>query len=194
MAPALTVFVRLLGPVDRLFALWRALLSRLFPAHPEEDDIEEELMTMVDEARQEGDLDAHESDLLRSVIELQDCDAIDIMTPRVDITALPDTATAEEARALFLESEYSRVPVYHEDMDHIVGILHEKDLFEALARGETDIAPLMREPVYAPATLPASKLLKLFQSAKTHIAIVLDEFGGTEGLVTLEDTIEELVG
>lgn len=100
----------------------------------------------------------------------------------------------DEAAKVLRESGYSRVPVYHEDMDHVVGILHEKDFYVQKHAGCTDICQIMKPPVWAPSTLKISKLLKLFQSSKTHMVILLDEFGGTEGLVTMEDVLEELVG
>ena len=152
-------------------------------------------MTMVDEAQNDGDIDEHEGELIRSVIEFNDDrDVLNIMTPRVDVTALEDTATMEEAANLLRETGYTRVPVYHEDMDHIVGILNEKDFYACQHEGVDNIVDIMKPPVYAPATLKLSKLLKLFQTQKTHMLIVLDEFGGTEGIVTMEDVLEELVG
>ena len=186
----ITVFM----PLNAFFVLWRKLLAKVFKPREVESHIEAELMTMVDEAQNEGDMDAHEGELIRSAIEFNDMDAIDILTPRVDITALEDTATMDEAASLFRESGYSRLPVFHEDMDHIVGILHEKDFYVRQHEGIKDIHKIMKPAVYAPATLKISKLLKLFQGSKTHMVILLDEFGGTEGLVTLEDVLEELVG
>ena len=186
----ITVFM----PLNAFFVLWRKLLAKVFKPREVESHIEAELMTMVDEAQSEGDMDAHEGELIRSAIEFNDMDAIDILTPRVDITALEDTATMDEAASLFRESGYSRLPVFHEDMDHIVGILHEKDFYVRQHEGIKDIHKIMKPAVYAPATLKISKLLKLFQGSKTHMVILLDEFGGTEGLVTLEDVLEELVG
>jgi CBS domain containing-hemolysin-like protein len=112
----------------------------------------------------------------------------------VDVTAIEDIATMEEAGEMFRQSGYSRLPVYHEDMDHIVGLLNEKDYYLARHNGCSDITAIMKTPVYAPATIALSKLLKLFQEQKTHLIIVLDEFGGTEGIVTMEDVLEELVG
>ena len=186
----ITVFM----PLNAFFVLWRKLLAKVFKPREVESHIEAELMTMVDEAQSEGDMDPHEGELIRSAIEFNDMDAIDILTPRVDITALEDTATMDEAASLFRESGYSRLPVFHEDMDHIVGILHEKDFYVRQHEGIKDIHKIMKPAVYAPATLKISKLLKLFQGSKTHMVILLDEFGGTEGLVTLEDVLEELVG
>lgn len=193
-APVLRVLMTLLRPVDWLFSKLRKLLARWFVREYTESHVEAEIMTMVDEAQHDGDLDAHEGELIRSAIAFNNQDAMDILTPRVDMTAIEDTATLEEAAELFRQTGYSRIPVYHEDMDHIVGILHEKDFYNARHQGETDLRRMMKAPVWAPATLPIDKLLKLFQTSKTHLVILLDEFGGTEGLVTLEDVLEELVG
>lgn len=194
VTPVLRGLMTVLKPVNALFVLWRKLLSRLFKPQEDENHIEQELMTMVDEAQHEGDMDAHEGELIRSAIEFNDQDVLSILTPRVDVTALEDTATMEEAADLFRVSGYSRVPVYHEDMDHVVGILHEKDFYIKQHEGCHDVSRIMVPPVWAPSTLKISKLLKLFQSSKTHMVIVLDEFGGTEGIVTMEDVLEELVG
>lgn len=193
-APLLRVLMTVLRPVDWLFSKLRKLLAKWFVREDTESHVEAEIMTMVDEAQHDGDLDAHEGELIRSAIAFNNQDAMDILTPRVDMTAIEDTATLEEAAELFRQTGYSRIPVYHEDMDHIVGILHEKDFYNALHQGEKDLRRMMKAPVWAPATLPIDKLLKLFQTSKTHLVILLDEFGGTEGLVTLEDVLEELVG
>jgi len=193
-SPFMRVMMSLLRPVDWLFSLWRKLLSRMIKADPEEPQIEEELMTMIDEAQTEGDLEEEEGELLRSAIEFNDQDASDIMTPRVDVTAVEDTASVEEVAEIFRSTFFSRIPVYHEDLDHVVGILHEKDFYKMTHDGCTEITRIMKEPVFAPATLPISSLLKQFRASKTHQIILLDEFGGTDGIVTLEDVLEELVG
>ena len=194
-APALRAMSAVLLPVNALFKSWKRLLSRLFKPDTSGGHIEAELMTLVDEAEHEGDMDEHEGELIRSAIEFNDDrDILSVLTPRVDVTALEDTATVEEAANLFREAGYSRVPVYHEDMDHIVGILHEKDFYLRVHEGCQNITEMMKPPVWAPATLKLQKLLKLFQEEKTHIVIVVDEFGGTEGIVTMEDVLEELVG
>ena len=193
-ARPLRALMVLLRPVNALFGLWRRLAARFVHPHTEDPDIEDELITMVDEAREEGGLDAHESELIHSAIEFVDQDVLAIMTPRVDVTALEDTADLAETEAAFRESGYSRIPVYHENLDHIVGVLHEKDFYAARHAGVQDIRQMMNPPVYAPATLKVSKLLRLCQSTRTHLVIVLDEFGGTEGIVTIEDVLEELVG
>ena len=193
--PVLKILCTIFTPFAVFFSALKKLLTKLFDTGDSESFIEEELMTMVDEAESEGDMDAHEGELIRSAIEFNDDrDVLYVLTPRVDVTSIEDTATMEEAAELFRMSGYSRVPVYHEDMDHIVGILNEKDFYLRQHEGCTDITQIMKPPVYAPTTLKLSKLLKLFQAQKTHLIIVLDEFGGTEGIVTMEDVLEELVG
>ena len=194
-APVLKVLCTIFTPFAIFFSVLKGLLTKLFKTEDGESYIEEELMTMVDEAESEGDMEHHEGELIRSAIEFNDDrDVLSVLTPRVDVTAIEDTATMDEAAELFRASGYSRVPVYHEDMDHIVGILNEKDFYLNQYQGVTDITQIMKPPVYAPTTLQLSKLLKLFQGQKTHMVIVLDEFGGTEGIATMEDVLEELVG
>ena len=194
VCPVIRVLMVVLKPLDWLFSLWRKLLSKLVKPAEEEPQIEEELMTIIDEAQTEGDIEEDEGELIRSAIEFNDQIAADIMTPRVDVTAIEDTATLEEAAELFRKTWYSRIPVYHEDLDHIVGILNEKDFYKMTHDGCTEITRIMKEPVFAPATLSISNLLKQFRTSKTHLVILLDEYGGTEGIVTMEDVLEELVG
>ena len=194
VSPVISFLMMILRPLDLLFGLWRKLLSKIIKPEPEETQIEDELMTMIDEAQTEGDIEEEEVELIRSAIVFNDQDAADIMTPRVDVTAVEDTATIEEAADLFRDTWFSRIPVYHEDLDHIVGILHEKDFYKMTHEGCTDITKIMKEPVFAPASLSIGNLLKQFRTSQTHLVILLDEFGGTEGIVTMEDVLEELVG
>jgi len=194
-APFLRVLRAVISPINAFFTLLKKVLHLLFKPAESESYIEEEIITMLEEAQNEGDIDAHEGELIRSVIEFSDDRDVNcILTPRVDVTAVEDIATMDEVGEMFRTTGYSRLPVYHEDMDHIVGVLNEKDYYLRKHEGCTDITKIMQEPVYAPTTLSLSKLLKLFQAQKTHIVIVLDEFGGTEGIVTMEDVLEELVG
>ena len=137
VGPAIRTLMVVLKPLDLLFSLWRKLLSRLVKPEPEESQIEDELMTIIDEAQTEGDIEEDEGELIRSAIEFNDQDASDIMTPRVDVTAIEDTATIEEAADLFRDTWFSRIPVYHEDLDHIVGILNEKDFYKMTHDGCT---------------------------------------------------------
>lgn len=190
----LLILVKIMKPIDLLFVRWRDMLKRLFREDDTGTEIEDEIITMVDEAQNEGDMAENEVELIRSAVEFKDLDAGSIMTPRVDVTALPDTATMEETEQLFLETSYSRIPIYHGDMDHITGVLNEKDYYEKRHNGVDDIREIMTEPVFAPNSISISLLLEHFRTHHTHMVILVDEFGGTDGIVTLEDVLEELVG
>ena len=193
-APFLRVFLLVLRPVNFLFAQWKRLLSRVFRHSDDEGITEEELITMVDQAENEGGLDQDESELIRSAIEFSDLEVEEILTPRVDIVAVEDTATMDEIAKVFAESGYSRLPVYQEDIDNIVGVIHEKDFHAAHYHGQNDVSAIVSNVLYTTATTKISDLLRILQKAKAHMVIVVDEYGGTEGLCTLEDIVEELVG
>ena len=193
-APFLRLLLVLLRPANFLFTQWKRLLSKLFHKAEDEGITEEELITMVDQAEDEGGLDQHESELIRSAIEFNDLEVDEILTPRVDIVAVEDTATMDEIAATFAESGYSRLPVYHESIDDIVGLIHEKDFHAARYRGYHDASALISTVLYTTGNTKISALLRILQREKAHMVIVVDEYGGTEGLVTLEDIVEELVG
>ncbi len=192
VAPAARLLVKLFTPLNWIFMQWRRLLMRLFPAPEDKGMAEEELLTIVDEAEQEGEIDEHESDLIRSAIEFDDLTAEDILTHRVDIVALDVGMSMDEAEAVFRENTFSRLPVYEENIDDIVGIIHEKDFFNN--RSAKSLKELMHPPMFITPGAKLSDLLRVLQKNKTHMAIVSDEYGGTMGLVTLEDILEELVG
>ena len=193
-SPLLRVLLVILRPLNFLFSQWKRLLSHIIRPADGEGITEDELITMVSEAENEGGLDQHESQLIRSAIEFGDLEAGDILTPRVDIVAVEDSATVDEIAAVFAESGYSRLPVYHKDVDDIVGLIHEKDFHAARYRGRTDISGCITPIHYTTANAELGALLRTLQKKKIHMAVVVDEFGGTEGLVTLEDILEELVG
>ncbi len=193
-APILRVLLVILRPLNFLFSQWKRLLNLIFRPSEDPGITEEELITMVSEAENEGGLDQHESQLIRSAIEFGDLEAGDILTPRVDIVAVEDSATMEEIAATFAESGYSRLPVYHKDVDDIVGVIHEKDFNAARYRGQTDISGCITPVHYTTANAELGALLRTLQKKKTHMAIVVDEYGGTSGLLTMEDLLEEIVG
>ena len=149
---------------------------------------------MVDQAENEGGLDQHESRLIRAAIEFHDLEVEEILTPRVDIVAVEDTDSMEEIAKIFAENGYSRLPVYHEDIDNIIGVIHEKDFHAARYRGLTSVKEMLGPMLYTTGNTKISELLRILQREKAHMVIVVDEYGGTEGLVTLEDIVEELVG
>jgi CBS domain containing-hemolysin-like protein len=167
---------------------------KIFRTSKEEGITEEELITMVEEAESEGGLEAHESELIRAAIEFNDMEVEEILTPRVDIVAAPDTINMEDLTVLFAESGYSRIPIYHGSIDNIIGVIHEKDFFTARFHNHTDVKSLIGKVFYTTATAQISDLLRLLQIRKCHMAVVVDDYGGTMGIVTLEDILEELVG
>ena len=193
-APILRVIILVLTPLNFLFSMWKKLLSKIFKPSGDDGITEEELMGIVDQAESEGGLDAHEGDLIRASIEFNELDVSDILTPRVDLVAVDEESTMQEVGALFLENGYSRLPIYHETIDNIIGVVHQKDFYKARVRGEDRLAMIKSPVVYTTPNTKIFKLLRILQMNKVHMAVVVDEYGGTEGIVTLEDILEELVG
>ncbi len=193
-APVMRLLMVLFTPLSQLFSQWKHLLSLLFHGREEAGITEKELVTMVDQAENEGGLARHEGELIRSAIEFADMEVEDILTPRVDITAVEDTNSMDEIANAFAESGFSRLPVYHGDIDDIVGVIHEKDFYAARCLGWADPAPLISPILCTTANTKIFDLLRSLQREKAHMAVVVDEYGGTEGLCTLEDIVEELVG
>ncbi len=193
-APILRVLNFLLTPINAIFSLWKKLLKRVFKTDADSGMTEEELITIIDEAEEQGSLDEQESELIRSAIEFNDDDVEDILTPRVDIIAVSENAGISEIAEIFRSQRFSRIPVYRDSIDNIIGILHEKDFNNMVYENKNNISEILHKVVYVPEKMKISKLLRTFQKTKVHMAIVVDEFGGTAGLVTLEDVLEGLVG
>ena len=193
-APILRVLMTILTPFNFIFMQWRKLLSRTFKHKTEDPMTHEELITIVDEAQNEGGIDEENGELIRSAIEFDDVDAREILTPRVGLVGVDKETPFEEIAKIFEEHSFSRLPVYEESIDNIVGVIHEKDYFCALYEGKTSLEEIETKPLYISGTVKISDLLRMLQHYKVHMAVVVDEFGGTEGVVTMEDIIEELVG
>ena len=192
--PLLRVLSVAFTPLSYLFTLWKKLLNKLFSKNDDSGITGEELVGMVDQAETEGGLDEHESDLIRAAIEFNDLEVSEILTPRVDLVAADEESTMEEIASLFAQSGYSRIPIYHDNIDNIVGVVHEKDFYAARYRGETMVSNIKAPVLYTTGNTKISELLRILQSHKAHMAVVVDEYGGTEGIATLEDILEELVG
>ena len=192
--PLLKLLMVVLTPLNFLFTQWKRLMSKVFRAKGEDGITEEELVGMVDQAETEGGLDEHESDLIRNAIEFSELEVSDLLTPRVDLTAAGEDSTMAELASLFAETGYSRIPIYHKTIDNIVGFVHEKDFYAARYRGATALSSLTSPVLYTTGNTKAFELLRILQKSKVHMAVVVDEYGGTEGIVTLEDILEELVG
>lgn len=193
-APVIQVLAWIFLPLIAVFSGWRSILSKIFKKDTEEKTSQEELLMFVEEVEQEGSIDNAEGDLLRNAIEFTDRKAEDILTHRVDLIGIARDATKEEAAKVFSDSKFSRLLVYEESIDNIVGILHQKNFYTAKGISEKNIEQLMTPPIFVHQTITIDDLLKQLQSEKSHIAVVLDEYGGTLGIVTMEDILEELVG
>ena len=193
-APLVSLFMKICSPVNLLLASLKKITYKAFKAeeHPSID--EDELITMLDEVENEGVLDKDESDLIRSAIEFNETVAEDIYTPRIDIVGIEENESLDAIKEKFILSGYSRLPVFSGDMDNIIGVLHEKDFYQALNRKEKDLKKYITKTIYITPNKKISELLRELQLSKAHMAIVIDEYGGTEGLITMEDIIEELVG
>ena len=170
------------------FVLFFGLLSRAFTAKEETPSVTE------DEIEEEGVLEEQESDLVISALQFDETSVSDILIPRVRMVALPSDATVEEAKQLFLNNHFSRFPVYEKDMDNIIGMITNKDFFRLMCGEFTELSEITQNVIYVPETKRISDILRDMQHAKTHLAIVVDQYGGTKGMVTLEDIIEQLVG
>src|SRR5438034_943556 len=199
LLPTFAPVARALGPMTRWIASKVADTKRTPgpPATPDEaaEEANEAAKAYIESAEQEGLIEGEERRLLQSIVDFGDTLVREVMTPRPDIVAIPEDATIGQLRALFREQEYSRFPVYKESLDHIAGFVFIKDLvLLGAAEDNRSITPLVRPAVMVPESKRVSELLKQFQRQQTQCAIVVDEYGGTAGLVTIEDLLEEIVG
>ena len=184
----------ILTPITFIFSLWKKLIGVIFKVETVDTVTEDEILTMVEEAENDGEIDEHESELIKSAIEFNDLEVDAILTPRVDIVAIANDTPIDEIREIYRQSGFSRLPVYEETIDNIVGVMHEKDFNKMLHDGSSDINEVVHGVICITGGMKISKLLREFQSAKTHMAVVVDEYGGTAGIVTMEDVLEGLVG
>ncbi len=193
-APVMALLITIFTPFTYLFGQWKKLMGKVFHTKEGTGITEEELITMVSEAESEGGLDQHEGTLIRSAIEFNDVEVREILVPRVDIIGIEDSSSIDEALKLFAKQGYSRLPVYRGNIDNIIGIVHEKDCHAARYHGQKTVSAVAGKVHYTTGTAKICELLRTLQRSKTHMAIVVDEHGGTQGLCTLEDIVEELVG
>ena len=194
VSPMLNLLMVLFTPLTWLFSQWKRLLGHFVHSTEEDTITEGELMTMVSEAENDGELTDRESELIRSAIEFDDVEVEEILTPRVDVVAVEDNTSLDEVAQTFAESGYSRLPVYHDTIDNIIGVVHEKDFYLARLKKETSLEELVKPTLYTTGSTQISQLLRTMREQHHHLAVVVDEYGGTEGIITLEDILEELVG
>lgn len=191
-ASPLSVLLVLFKVFNLLVSGWQRLVYKFIKAEEDHGVTEEELITMVEEAHHDGEIDQNESELIRNAIEFDDIEVEDIYTSRVDVVGIEMNDSIEEIAEQF-ERGYSRLPVYCETVDNIIGVLNQKDFAQIKKQGKK-ITDVMNDPIFVVPSMKISELLRILQSKKSHMAIILDEFGGTVGIVTLEDILEELVG
>ena len=192
--PFIVFFYYLFYPVNVVFGGWKWLIKKIFHVKSEEIITEQEIITVIEEAEEDGTIKEEETKLIRSVIEFDDLEVGDVLVPRVNVVAVEKNTDVEKIRRIFDKEGYSRLPVFDKTIDKIIGTIHEKDFFNNYLKGNKDITSIIQTAFFTTEHQKISVLLKQLQKNKVHIAIVLDEYGGTAGLVTLEDILEELVG
>lgn len=190
----ISVLIKVFTPLNFLFSQWKKLLAKMFKIQSDSKMSQEELLTLVEEVSQDGSIDSGEGDLLRNAIEFTELRAEDILTHRVDLVGVSVEATKEEIAALFTETKYSRLLVYKDNMDSIVGVIHQKDLYEGTGLTVKPLKEIIAPAIYIHQFEKINDILKTLQREKSHVAVVVDEYGGTLGIVTMEDILEELVG
>lgn len=193
-APLLKFFMTLLTPINFIFTLWKQFIAKVFKLGDEDAITGDEILTMVEEAEEGGGIEKMHSELIQNAIEFYELTAEDVMTPRPEMEAIETDCPKEELAEIFKSTGYSRLPVYEEDIDKIIGVINQKDFHNHIVGTNKNIVDYVTPVVFVSTVIKISDLLKKMQQVKTHMAIVIDEYGGTEGLVTMEDIIEELVG
>lgn len=194
--PVLRFLMWILTPFNKFFNLWKKMLTKVFNVSEDRTITEEELVTIINEAQSEGGINEEEGDLIRSAVEFNELEVMDVLTPRVNLTAIDISDSEEKIRQMFVETGFSRMPVYEDNIDNVIGILHEKNFHRFLysKNKNKNLRDEIQPVIWAFETIKISNLLKMLQTHKSHMAVITDEYGGTMGIVTLEDIIEELVG
>ena len=187
----ISMFMVIFKPLNWVFRQWKKFLNRIFKSDEDTGITEEELISIIEEAEEDGNLEKSETDLIKSAIEFNELEVGDIFTPRIDITAVKAEATVDEIRTVFKNSGYSRLPVYSEDLDNIIGILYYKDFF---TKDFDSISSIIKPVLFVTKNKNVNELMNELQNKKLHLAVVTDEYGSTAGIVTLEDILEEIVG
>jgi CBS domain containing-hemolysin-like protein len=194
VAPLMRFLIIILTPLNYLATAWQKIIVRLFPAKGNRALTEDELLTFVEEVRQEGGINKQEEKMIRQVIEFDDITAAEIVTPRVDVTAVPENSPPAEIDKVFAATGFSRLPVFRENIDSIIGVILLKDFHHEVVGKGRRLEEIIKPVVFAAKTMKISALLQTLQKKHAHLAVLVDEFGGTLGIVTIEDIVEELVG
>ena len=192
--PLMQFFYWILTPICWIFDGFKRILAKIFKLKKDETVTDAVLRSLVDEAEEDGTLKEDESELVRSALGFDDLKVEDILVPRVDVIAIDCESTMDEIKEIFSDNGFSRLPVYKDTIDNVIGLIHQRDFFTAYLNGEKDINHLIQKVVFTSEYTRISTLLKQLQKQKIHMAAVSDEYGGLVGIVTLEDILEELVG
>lgn len=193
-APCVQVLIIIFTPVNKLFSLWKKLISRFLKISDSRGITEDELLTILEEAEHDGAINEDDSNLIHNVIEFNDKVVNSILTPRVNIIGVHKDSSKQEITSVFAKSGHSRIPVFESSVDNIVGIIHIKDYLDYISLGEGSMEDMVKPVIFIASSMKISELFKKFQKEKSHFAIVTDEYGGTLGIVTMEDILEELMG
>ena len=193
-APFINLLITVFLPLNFIFSLWKKLVAKIFHTQSSSKMSQDELLMMVEEVQQDGSIDPNEGELLRNAIEFDELRAEDILTHRVDLEAVDASDSKEEIAKVFSDSKFSRLLVYEESIDHIVGIIHLKDFFTKDGVTQKPLSDIITPALFVLTTDRIDNILRRLQKEKSHIAVVVDEYGGTCGIVTMEDILEELVG
>lgn len=193
-APFIRLLILLLTPFNYIFSQWQKVASKIVKNNEDTKMSQEELLLLVEEVQQEGSIDEDEGELLKNAIEFGDLKAEDILTHRVDLEAVEVGATKQEIAKKFSETRFSRLLVYEENIDKIVGVIHLKDFYRGTGVNPQPLSRIMTTPLFIMPTEKVDDLLEVLRTSKSHMAVVIDEYGGTQGIVTMEDILEELVG
>ena len=193
-APLLNFFVFVFSPINLLMTGWKIILMKIFPKKDDRAVTEDELLTYVEEVRQEGGINIHEEQMIRHAIEFDDLKVSGIFTPRVDVAAVSITSSAEEIDKKFIATGFSRLPVYQDTIDNIIGIIVLKDFYHEVMKNIKTPAMIVKPVVFVTKTIKIPKLLKTLQEKHAQMAVIVDEHGGTLGIATIEDIVEVLVG
>ena len=193
-APFISMLIVILTPLNFIFSQWKKLLSKLFKIEESQGISQEELLMIVDEVQQDGSIDDNSGELIRSAIEFRDLKAEEILTHRMDLEAVSIDADKQEIAEKFSQTKFSRLLIYENSIDNIVGVIHQKDFYIDGAISPQSVSEIMSAPVFVQQSDKINDILKTLQKEKSHVAVVLDEYCGTLGIVTMEDILEELVG
>ena len=193
-APFIRLWIWVLTPLNFLFSQWKKLVSRFFKTNNDTKMSHEELLLFMEDVEQDGGIDENEGELLRNALEFRDLTAAEILTHRIDLEAVDIDKSHEEISRAFTQSRFSRLLVYRNTIDQIVGVLHQKDFYINGKMTDQPITAIMTEPLFVYQHTKIRDILKMLQHQKSHVAVVVDDFGGTLGIVTMEDILEELVG